>query len=303
MNKSIIIALAFLASTAQAQDIMLNPQPDYVYLGVSCGGTHPSTYVTGFDANGNIKGEVYAWTRCGLSGRGGGYQYYDSWHSIIWDLDGNVLGSFDYDGIVPDTTFTETDAAGNTIYDVTISTPSGPVIRGMLSKPPSINGFWPGDGVPDSIVFVFGKGFVPNLTEVSVNGVQALIIQVIDDTLLFFQLPPGNTAGLIKVVTPVGQAMSSTSFGVPLTGLTITGTWPGAIKAGGVVFVFGQDFSLTPGANIVDVNGIPAPIVQPLESSLLFFFVPSGVTPGSGFVHVGVNGQTATSPAPLIILP
>ena len=179
----------------------------------------------------------------------------------------------------------------------------GDACRGLVLPPPFVNGFWPGDAAPNSFVFVFGKGFVPNLTEVSVNGIQAPIVQVVDSTLLFFQLPPGNTAGLINVRTPVGQAASLTSFGVPLTGLTITGTWPGAIKAGGVVFVFGQGFSLIPGANIVDVNGIPAPLVQPLDSSLLFFFVPSGITPGSGFVHVTVNGQTVTSPGALTILP
>ena len=108
---------------ASAATVTLVPQPDYPYLGVACGGVLISTYVTGFDVNGNIRGEVYAWTRCGGSGRGGGYQEttYDSWHSILWDIEGAVIETLPYDGIVPDPDFSATDANGNTIHNAAVS--------------------------------------------------------------------------------------------------------------------------------------------------------------------------------------
>jgi hypothetical protein len=87
---------------------------------------HVASYVTGFDANGNIMGDVYAWTSCGGSGRGGGYKshIYQSWHSILWDLNLNYK-LLPYDNLVPDPTFTDTDQYGNTILDFCSGTTNG----------------------------------------------------------------------------------------------------------------------------------------------------------------------------------
>lgn len=88
-------------------------------LGVSCGGVHVSSFVTGFNAAGDITGELYAWTACGGSGRGGGYKvtHYQSWHSITWGLDGTYIVR-PYDWVVPDPAFTETDQYGNYIFSL-----------------------------------------------------------------------------------------------------------------------------------------------------------------------------------------
>jgi hypothetical protein len=141
-NMKVVIALLAvvlsLASPAFAETLIeLQPQPGVPLLGVSCGGVHTSTYVTGFNDEGDIAGEVYAWTRCGVSGRGGGYhsKLYYSWHSIEWDLNGVALTTLPYDGIVPDETFTETNDAGDTVYGVSISTSYGTAYEGMLRKP------------------------------------------------------------------------------------------------------------------------------------------------------------------------
>ena len=109
---------AMTASIASASTIIaLNPQPGVALMGVSCGGIHTTTYVTGFDVNGNITGEEYSWTRCGLSGRGGGYRshLYTTWHSIIWNTNGVALATLPYDGVAVDSSFTATDTSGNTI--------------------------------------------------------------------------------------------------------------------------------------------------------------------------------------------
>ena len=62
--------LGLLASAAvQAQVTLPLPAAYPTLLGASCGGVHVASYVTGFDKNGYIRGEVYARTRCGGSGR------------------------------------------------------------------------------------------------------------------------------------------------------------------------------------------------------------------------------------------
>ncbi len=106
-------------------------------LGISCGGIHTSTYVTGFDSAGNITGKAYAWTRCGSSGRGGGYtsKLYSSWHNMIWNLNGAIVATLPNDGIAPNLAFTATDSSGDMIYTKPISTSYGPAYVGVLVKP------------------------------------------------------------------------------------------------------------------------------------------------------------------------
>jgi beta-lactam-binding protein with PASTA domain len=94
------IALAMLALTGLATAAPLPMPAGYpTLLGASCGGVHVTVYITGFNADHTITGEVYAWTRCGGSGRGGGYKttLYSSWHTLKWDFFGNYVVN-DYDG-------------------------------------------------------------------------------------------------------------------------------------------------------------------------------------------------------------
>ena len=53
----------------------------------------------------------------------------------------------------------------------------------------------------------------------------------------------------------------------------VTGMWPGYGGSGTFVFVFGEGFTV--GAK-VSVGGVPAPIVQSIDSTLLAFMVPPG---------------------------
>ena len=64
------------------------PQGDaFSILGHSCGGIQEQTYATGFGAGGLPGGDVYMQTRCGGSGRGGGYKTttYSAWADVVWD--------------------------------------------------------------------------------------------------------------------------------------------------------------------------------------------------------------------------
>lgn len=118
-----LLALA-ICGAAQAANIPLTyPYPGYpTLLAVSCGGVQVSTYTSGFDAQGNVSGEIQATTGCGVSGRGGGYKSrtYTSWHSGVWGIDGTYYALLTWDNLLPDPSWVETDGLGNTISTVHI---------------------------------------------------------------------------------------------------------------------------------------------------------------------------------------
>jgi hypothetical protein len=86
---------------------------------------HIDSYANGFNDQG-VTGEIYAWTRCGGSGRGGGYRstLYARWTSITWPVTAcvptatktcpppYVLRPFDGGTVDPGLVFT--DELGNT---------------------------------------------------------------------------------------------------------------------------------------------------------------------------------------------
>ena len=90
-------------------------------LGRSCGGIQEQAFATGFDAtSGYPTGDVYVQTRCGGSGRGGGYHTttYSAWVGVAWDYTGAVV-SFSTLSSVPvtDPVLASFDAAGNELYN------------------------------------------------------------------------------------------------------------------------------------------------------------------------------------------
>jgi Fibronectin type III domain len=136
VGAAIACALVLGVSSAAAAPIQLIlPQGNaFAVLGHSCGGIQEQTYATGFAAAGPT-GVVYASTRCGGSGRGGGYHTttYSAWISVSWDFSGNVLSSAQAASPPPiSTTFTGTDANGDVVYNsgtnafLTVATPGAP---------------------------------------------------------------------------------------------------------------------------------------------------------------------------------
>jgi hypothetical protein len=92
---TVTVAMMLLtASMANAAMVQLQPIPDaFVRLGHSCGGIKQQIFGEGFDANDNVTGYVFAETRCGGSGRGGGYHTttYSTWVAVTWNLNGVVI--------------------------------------------------------------------------------------------------------------------------------------------------------------------------------------------------------------------
>ena len=88
-------SMILTVSAANAATVQLRPIPDaFARLGHSCGGIKQQIFGEGFDANGNVSGYVFAVTRCGGSGKGGGYRttIYSTWVAVTWDLNGIVIG-------------------------------------------------------------------------------------------------------------------------------------------------------------------------------------------------------------------
>jgi hypothetical protein len=86
--------LLLAASAASADTIALQAIPDaFTRLGHSCGGIAQQIFGLGFDASDNVTGYDFALTRCGGSGRGGGYHTttYSTWVAVTWDLAGSVI--------------------------------------------------------------------------------------------------------------------------------------------------------------------------------------------------------------------
>jgi hypothetical protein len=117
--KAMLVCLMMMAGAAQAATVELKPpSPAYpILLGASCGYVVVSTYATGFDLNGNILGEIYAWTSCSTGGRGTRPKRIGRWTSIVWDTAGNQLALNAWDGIVGSSAFAETNEAGVSIWN------------------------------------------------------------------------------------------------------------------------------------------------------------------------------------------
>lgn len=81
------------------------------------------------------------------------------------------------------------------------------------SPSPAITSFSPSFGQRDTLVTVYGTNFVPGIgqTAVSLNGVDAPIMQVVSPEILFFLVPKNATTGKIKVTTSYAPAAESTT--------------------------------------------------------------------------------------------
>jgi hypothetical protein len=119
---AVLICLG-LASAAAASPIrlVLSQSAAFSLLGHSCGGIQEQVYATGFAANGYPAGDVHMQTRCGGSGRGGGYKTttYSGWATVTWDWLGDTRSFAGLQGAGEEnTSFSAEDAHGDRLYNV-----------------------------------------------------------------------------------------------------------------------------------------------------------------------------------------
>ena len=89
----IFLAVGAMGAAAAPLSLLLPQSTAFSILGHSCGGIQEQAFATGFDpTSGYPTGDVYLQTRCGGSGRGGGYHTttYSAWVGATWDFAGGV---------------------------------------------------------------------------------------------------------------------------------------------------------------------------------------------------------------------
>lgn len=108
------------AQAAGPYQLLLSQGAAFSILGHSCGGIQEETFVTGFAPGGYPEGGAYLSTRCGGSGRGGGYKTttYTAAASVEWTWTGETRSFARLEGAGGGTPgFEATDAHGDRIYN------------------------------------------------------------------------------------------------------------------------------------------------------------------------------------------
>jgi hypothetical protein len=198
-----VLGLAPAAGAATTTQLFLSQGAAFSVLGHSCGGIQEHAYATGFGSGGYPAGEVYMQTRCGGSGRGGGYKTttYSAWATVTWDWYGGTRSFARLEGPAEvSTTFSAEDAYGDRVYN----TASAAYLE--ASSPP----------------------IVPPAPATGVTATQSNI-EVGEKLELRFQVswtPAPATAGLISsstvTATPVGSS-------APVLTTTVSGAGTSAI--------------------------------------------------------------------------
>lgn len=119
----VITGSAATAGAAAGTSLLLPSATAFSILGHSCGGIQEQAFATGFaPSTGLPTGAVYLQTRCGGSGRGGGYRVttYSAWAGVTWDFSAAVQGvtKLATAPVNLDPAFAATDARGDAIYNV-----------------------------------------------------------------------------------------------------------------------------------------------------------------------------------------
>ena len=203
---------------------------------------------------------------------------------------GRLTGVIDQNNEVA---FYDYDAVGN-ILSIRRETPSGPV---------TVFSFDPPGGAPGGTVEVFGVGFssTANENQVTIGGTLATVSSTVPCTLVV-QVPENATSGQITVITPLGQATSSSVFLV--SGLVIAGTAAAVLPNGTVQFSV-----LTNGCGdpslIWRVNGIVGgnSTVGTIDSNGLYTAPAAVPVPPTVTIRadsVGCNGLFAESPLTIV---
>ena len=162
--------------------------------------------------------------------------------------------------------------------------------------PPTISGFNPTRGPPNTLVTITGTHFGTNNFGLGYVMLGDLIVtsQNWTDTSIVLVVPQGAIDGLISVTTANGlTATSSSPFTVLPPPPAILSFSPSTSGVGTPITINGSGFSTTPSANAVTFNGVNA-TVNTATANALNVKVPS-VAQGQATVAVTVLGQTATS--------
>ena len=288
--------LAVGAAAAQASPIsLLLPQSAaFSVLGHSCGGIQEQVSATGFDAaSGYPQGQAYISTRCGGSGRGGGYHVttYSAWVGVTWDFTGTMVS---YEQLAGATTVDPSyfDANGNEIYNQSsqafLALAAGyipvPRLTGIsVSQGPAAGG---------TSVTISGTGFSA-ASSVSFGGTAAASFVVNSDTSIT-AVSPAAGPGPVEVTVTSGGGTSATIAADQFTFVGRPSVSALSPDSGSVYG--GMEVTIT-GTNLADATGVSfgenlAGFSVDSDTSITAY-VPPGEAPDTVDIRVTSIGGTS----------
>ena len=309
------LPLCWFGSTAGASSAptsLVVPQgAAFSILRYDCGGIREHAYATGFDmtrdrAAGYPTGDVYLWTVCNGSGKGGPTTTHSAWTSDTWDLTGALL-SISKLGAAPtvDPSFSATDSlAGNEVYNTTnfnCTSQTGTLPTACLQLAPS---FTPrprvtgmsamlGPATGGTSVTIAGDGFT-GATAVKFGATPAANYSVTSDTLITAVSPPESPGEVEVSVVSIG----GTSF--PISGdqftfyghPSVTKVSPdrGPIAGGYYVTVTGTHLL---GATSVSDGDTPTAFHVVNDTTMLVYVIPGDSLGDSMDIVVTTPGGTS----------
>jgi hypothetical protein len=228
----LVLGVAGAANAATPISLLVPQSTAFAVLGHSCGGIQEQAYATGFDAtSGSPVGDVYMQTRCGGSGRGGGYQVttYSAWVATTWDFGGSLVSYTRLSGAPSvDPAFSAYDAHGDEVYNssghayLSVIPPAAPTGVTAVSSGGRYQVSWtPDPGAPITSSTVTATPEAPSTAPVATATVTGSAA-----TALIGPLQPQTTYD-ITVVSTNGGGSSPASGPVTIT-TPASSTAPGA---------------------------------------------------------------------------
>ena len=307
MVRKVMVALAGLtvttvgldsAALGQSPISLLVPQSTaFSVLGHSCGGIQEQAFATGFDASsGYPTGDVYLSTRCGGSGRGGGYHVttYSAWVDASWDFTGALLSYVRLTAApTVDPTFSAFDQFGNEVYNQ--SSRAYLLLAPGFVPVPRLTGvsLTSGPAAGGTTLTITGTAFT-GATAVDFGGDPAASFTMISDTSIT-AVSPAASGGTVDITVTTAGGTSAASPADQFTFIdapSVSGISPNSGPVTG-----GTEVTIT-GANFIDVGGVnfgedPAGFTVNDDTSI------TAVSPGAeapDTVHVTVTNLGGTSP-------
>jgi hypothetical protein len=260
------LVAALLLSTAganpawSATSLLVSQGIAFSVLGHSCGGIQEHAFATGFDlTSGYPVGDVYLQTRCGGSGRGGGYHVttYAAWIGVTWDYTGAVISYATLPSApTVDPGFSAFDQYGNEVYNQSNS--AFLVLSASFVPAPRVIAISPtiGPASGGTAVTITGTGFTA-ATGVGFGATAAASFTVNGDTSIS-AVASAASPGIVDVTVTSPGGTSTTSPGDQFTRVgapTVSGLDPnsGPVSGGTTVLITGTNLTYVTGVNFGDM--------------------------------------------------
>lgn len=227
--------------------------------------------------------------------------------SIPWIIDsGSLAGKVDFPTWTYPSWIGLCDFDMDSKPDITVLNANSNVVSFFRNKipepsPPVISSFTPASGPVGTEVVITGSGFSEQAVDNTVNfGTIEAIVTAATANQLTVTVPAGAISDFIYVTVNGLTAASGISFIVTLAPPVILSFTPASGSPGTAVTITGSNFSSNVLDNIVRFGTVPAAVTSATGTQLIVT-VPEGATTQP--IYVEVNGMTAFTTAPFVVVP